>query len=76
MILGRAQAVIIDHLTPPMTRAQLYGGLQQVENLIDEYYEAESLDPSRLPIISDRIQELVIKENLYKDLQPPDKRKL
>lgn len=64
----RAQAVIIDHLTPPMTRAQLYGGLQQVENLIDEYYEAESLDPSRLPIISDRIKELVIKENLYKDL--------
>lgn len=64
----RAQAVIIDHLTPPMTRAQLYGGLQQVENLIDEYYEAESLDPSRLPIISDRIKELVIKENLYKEL--------
>ncbi|MDB9490102.1 cobaltochelatase subunit CobN [Dolichospermum circinale CS-534/05] len=64
----RAQAVIIDHLTPPMTRAQLYGGLQQVENLIDEYYEAESLDPSRLAIISDRIKELVIKENLYKDL--------
>ncbi|MDB9466146.1 cobaltochelatase subunit CobN [Dolichospermum circinale] len=64
----RAQAVIIDHLTPPMTRAQLYGPLQQVENLIDEYYEAESLDPSRLAIISDRIKELVIKENLYKDL--------
>ncbi|MBS9393407.1 MAG: cobaltochelatase subunit CobN [Dolichospermum sp. LBC05a] len=64
----RAQAVIIDHLTPPMTRAQLYGPLQQVENLIDEYYEAESLDPSRLPTIRDRIQELVIKENLYKDL--------
>ena len=64
----RAQAVIIDHLTPPMTRAELYGPLQQVENLIDEYYEAESLDPSRLPTIRDRIQELVIKENLYKDL--------
>ncbi|MTJ50857.1 cobaltochelatase subunit CobN [Dolichospermum sp. UHCC 0259] len=64
----RAQAVIIDHLTPPMTRAELYGPLQQVENLIDEYYEAESLDPSRLPTIGDRIKELVIKENLYKDL--------
>ncbi|MBS3027203.1 MAG: cobaltochelatase subunit CobN [Dolichospermum sp. DET50] len=70
----RAQAVIIDHLTPPMTRAQLYGGLQQVENLIDEYYEAESLDPSRLPTIRDRIQELVIKENLYKDLGITDKK--
>ncbi len=64
----RAQAVIIDHLTPPMTRADLYGALQQVENLIDEYYEAESLDPNRMPAIRNRIQELVIKENLYKDL--------
>ncbi|PHK10642.1 cobaltochelatase subunit CobN [Nostoc linckia] len=64
----RAQAVIIDHLTPPMTRAELYGSLQQLENLIDEYYEAESLDPSRLPTIRDRIQELILKENLHLDL--------
>ncbi|AFZ25599.1 cobaltochelatase CobN subunit [Cylindrospermum stagnale PCC 7417] len=64
----RAQAVIIDHLTPPMTRAELYGSLQQLENLIDEYYEAESLDPSRLPVICSRIRELVITENLYRDL--------
>ncbi|MFM7576808.1 MAG: cobaltochelatase subunit CobN, partial [Microcystaceae cyanobacterium] len=41
----RSQAVIMDHLTPPLTRAELYGDLQQVENLIDEYYEAQSLDP-------------------------------
>ncbi|MDZ8186709.1 MAG: cobaltochelatase subunit CobN [Nostoc sp. ChiSLP02] len=64
----RAQAVILDHLTPPMTRAELYGSLQQLENLIDEYYEAESLDPSRLPPIRDRIQELILKENLHLDL--------
>ncbi|MEJ1936487.1 cobaltochelatase subunit CobN, partial [Nostoc sp. NIES-2111] len=64
----RAQAVIIDHLTPPMTRAELYGALQKLENLIDEYYEAESLDPSRLVAIRDRIRDLVIQENLYKDL--------
>ncbi|WP_392535380.1 cobaltochelatase subunit CobN [Nostoc sp. C117] len=64
----RAQAVIIDHLTPPMTRAELYGSLQQLENLIDEYYEAESLDPSRLPVIRDRIRELIITENLHLDL--------
>jgi cobaltochelatase CobN len=70
----RAQAVIIDHLTPPMTRADLYGALQQVENLIDEYYEAESLDPNRMPAIRNRIQELVIKENLYKDLGITDEK--
>ncbi|HEY9606785.1 MAG TPA: cobaltochelatase subunit CobN [Allocoleopsis sp.] len=64
----RSQAVIIDHLTPPMTRAELYGPLQKLEGLIDEYYEAQSLDPSRLPIIRDRITELIVQENLHQDL--------
>ena len=64
----RSQAVIIDHLTPPMTRAELYGPLQQLEALIDEYCEAQSLDPSRLPMIRDRIVALTNKENLDKDL--------
>ncbi|MBD1998850.1 cobaltochelatase subunit CobN [Leptolyngbya sp. FACHB-541] len=64
----RAQAVILDHLTPPMTRAELYGALQQLEGLIDEYYEAQSLDPTRLAVISDRITTLVIQENLHQDL--------
>ncbi len=65
----RTQAAIVDHLTPPLTRAELYGDLQQLENLIDEYYEAESLDPKRLPEICDRIQQLVLKENLALDLK-------
>lgn len=64
----RAQAVIIDHLTPPMTRAELYGSLQQLEGLIDEYYEAQSLDPSRLALISGRIAQLVEQEQLQQDL--------
>ena len=64
----RTQAVIIDHLTPPLTRAELYGPLQQLETLIDEYYEAQSLDPQRLPVIRDRIVALVEQENLHRDL--------
>ena len=64
----RSQAVIIDHLTPPLTRAELYGGLEKLEALIDEYYEAQSLDPTRLDIISDRITKLVKQENLDEDL--------
>ena len=64
----RTQAVIIDHLTPPMTRAELYGNLHQVEGLIDEYYEAQTLDPSRLKLISDRLSQLIIQENLHQDL--------
>jgi cobaltochelatase CobN len=64
----RSQAVILDHLTPPMTRAELYGGLQQLEGLIDEYYEAETLDPSRLPMLRERLTELIKQENLHQDL--------
>jgi cobaltochelatase CobN len=64
----RSQAVILDHLTPPMTRAELYGGLQQLEGLIDEYYQAQSLNPARLPDICDRLQELMKSENLHHDL--------
>ncbi|PIG93344.1 cobaltochelatase subunit CobN [Gloeocapsopsis sp. IPPAS B-1203] len=64
----RAQAVILDHLTPPLTRAQLYGPLQQLEGLVDEYYEAQSLDPARLTLIRDRILNLVLQENLHRDL--------
>jgi cobaltochelatase CobN len=45
----RAQAVIIDHLTPPLTRAGSYGPAAALERLIDEYYEALRGDPRRVP---------------------------
>lgn len=44
----RAQAVIIDHLTPPLTRAESYGPLRDLEALVDEYYEAAGMDPRRI----------------------------
>lgn len=51
----RAQAVIIDHLTPPLTRAESYGPLRQLEQLVDEYYEAAALDPRRLKVLTQEI---------------------
>ena len=65
----RSSAVIIDHLTPPMTRAEIYGDLAKLETLIDEYYEAQSLDPSRLKTIGSRITKLIKQTNLDKDLK-------
>ncbi len=64
----RSHAVILDHLTPPLTRAELYGDLEKLETLIDEYYEAQTLDPSRLKIISDRITNLIKETHLNQDL--------
>lgn len=64
----RSQAIIIDHLTPPLTRAELYGPLQQLEQYVDEYYEAQSLDPVRLPRLRDRILVLLQETALLTDL--------
>ena len=54
----RAQAVIIDHLTPPLTRAESYGPLRDLEQLVDEYYEASSVDPRRLKVLTRAILDL------------------
>ncbi|TNC52395.1 cobaltochelatase subunit CobN [Rubellimicrobium rubrum] len=43
----RAQAVILDHLTPPLTRAETYGPLRDLEVLLDELAQAQSTDPRR-----------------------------
>ncbi len=51
----RTQAVIIDHLTPPLGRAGLYGKLEIIENLLDEYYEARLLSSERMPIIKTKL---------------------
>ncbi len=64
----RAQAVIIDHLTPPLTRAELYGPLLELETLVDEYYQAQDLDPERLPWINRRLEELLKKNHLMEEL--------
>ena len=60
----RAHSVIIDHLTPPMTTADGYGELAQLMQLVDEYYQIEMLDPSKMPLIQKQIWELIQKINL------------
>ncbi|WP_136656451.1 cobaltochelatase subunit CobN [Nitratireductor sp. XY-223] len=55
----RTAAVIIDHLTPPLTRAESYGPLKDLEALVDEYYEAAGGDPRRLRLLKGQILDLV-----------------
>jgi cobaltochelatase CobN len=64
----RAHAVIVDHLTPPMTVADTYGPLAELNQLVNEYYSLEKLDPSKLPIVQRQIWELIEKTNLRADL--------
>ncbi len=51
----RTAAVIIDHLTPPLTRGELHGELARLEALVDEYALAVDLDPRRTRKLADEI---------------------
>ncbi|SOD95090.1 cobaltochelatase subunit CobN [Caenispirillum bisanense] len=64
----RAQAVIIDHLTPPLTRAESYGPLKDLEALVDEYFEAAGVDPRRLKVLRADILGLARTLGLDEDL--------
>ena len=64
----RTQAVIIDHLTPPLTRAETYGPLRDLEALVDEYYEAAGVDPRRIEYLRREILSLTATTGLDKDI--------
>jgi cobaltochelatase CobN len=51
----RTAAVIVDHLTPPLTRGELHGDLARLETLVDEYALAADLDPRRARHLGDEI---------------------
>ena len=65
----RAHAVVIDHLVPPMMRAETYDELAQLEQLLDEYARVEALDPAKLPVLANRIWTLLHDADLHRDLE-------
>ncbi len=65
----RSHAVIVDHLTPPMTTADTYGELAKLVQLVDEYYQVELLDPAKLPLLQKQIWDLVQEASLNHDLE-------
>jgi cobaltochelatase CobN len=64
----RAHAVVIDHLVPPMMRAETYDDLARLEQLLDEHAQMQALDPTKLPEIRARIWTLVHAAELHRDL--------
>ena len=64
----RAHAVVIDHLLPPMTRADVYDDTAKLEQLFDEYAQLQALDPSKLPPLRARIWALLAEANIDRDL--------
>jgi cobaltochelatase CobN len=64
----RGHAVVVDHLIPPMARADTYGDLARLEQLLDEYATVAALDPDKLPVVRAQVWELVTAASLHHDL--------
>ncbi|MGI8511643.1 MAG: cobaltochelatase subunit CobN [Solirubrobacteraceae bacterium] len=70
----RTHAVVVDHLVPPMMRAETYDELAQLEQLLDEYARAEALDPPKLPALASRIWTVLHAAELHRDLGLEDEK--
>ncbi|QIG43617.1 cobaltochelatase subunit CobN [Nocardioides anomalus] len=72
----RAHAVIVDHLIPPMARAESYGDIARLEQLLDEYANISAMDPAKVPAIRGEIWQLMHAAEMHRDLgleeQPDD----
>lgn len=64
----RTSAVIIDHLTPPLARAESHGVAGELETLLDEYYLASGVDPRRLKALTRDILDVAARHGLDKDI--------
>src|SRR3954470_22425802 len=64
----RGHATVVDHLVPPMARAETYGELAKLEQLMDEYATVAALDPTKLPAIRAKIWTLIQAAQLHHDL--------
>ncbi len=67
----RTGATIIDHLVPPLTRAETYGPLKDLEAMLDEYYAASGMDQRRLQGLKKRILDFTRDAALDKDIDLP-----
>ncbi len=64
----RAHATLVDHLIPPMARAEGYGDISRLEQLLDEHANISALDPAKLPAIRQQIWTLMTAAQMHKDL--------
>ena len=69
----RAHATLVDHLVPPMARAESYGDIARLERLLDEHSQIAAMDPAKLPAIRAQIWTLLQAAKLDHDLGLQDR---
>jgi cobaltochelatase CobN len=69
----RVHATLVDHLVPPMARAESYGDIARLEQLLDEHAQIAAMDPAKLPAIRAQIWTLLQAAKLDHDLGLTDR---
>ncbi|MEP9384648.1 cobaltochelatase subunit CobN [Nocardioides sp. KR10-350] len=69
----RAHATIVDHLVPPMARAETYGEIARLEQLLDEHANIAAMDPGKLPAVRGEIWQLMQAAQMHRDLGLDDR---
>ncbi|CAL9615756.1 Aerobic cobaltochelatase subunit CobN [Nocardiopsis dassonvillei] len=64
----RVHATVVDHLIPPMARAETYGDIARLEQLLDEHANIAAMDPAKLPAVRGEIWSLMRAAEMHRDL--------
>lgn len=72
----RSHAVVVDHMVPPVMAAGLYDHLVRLQQLLDQYYQVQTLDPAKLGFVQqqiwDTVESIRLNEDLGQDQWPTD----
>jgi cobaltochelatase CobN len=68
----RAHAVVVDHLPPPLTRADSYDDIARLEQLLDAYATVSAMDPAKAPALRDQVWDLLVSAEIHRDLELGD----
>lgn len=64
----RSYAVILDHLIPTLVQSGSYDEMDELDDLIKQYYRAVSSDPGKAQFVQQNIETIVCEHNYLTDL--------
>ncbi|MEM1334348.1 MAG: cobaltochelatase subunit CobN, partial [Actinomycetota bacterium] len=68
----RTHAVVVDHLPPPLTRADTYDDIAKLEQLLDALANAEAMDPAKAPALRQQVWDVLVSAEIHRDLELGD----
>lgn len=65
----RSAACLIGHLTPPQDRSGLYEGMEEMENLLDEYFHFKAEKPEMLSTLEEEVVKQAKAIHLWEEIR-------